>query len=66
MFCIYHIANPSYDSQLKTCLTTPVERFSLDPKYKFTITDTFLKDICKSEIINIVMDWYKTKCEVED
>ena len=66
MFCIYHIANPSYDSQLKTCLTTPVDRFSLDPKYKFTITDTFLKDICKSEIINIVMDWYKTKCEVED
>ena len=66
MFCIYHIANPSYDSQLKTCLTTPVDRFSLDPKYKFTITDTFLKDIRKSEIINMVMDWYKTKCEVED
>ena len=66
MFCIYHIANPNFNSQTKEELTTPVERFSLDPKYKFTITDTFLKDICKSEIINIVMDWYKTKCEVED
>ena len=66
MFCIYHVANPSYDSQLKTCLTTPIERFSLEPDYKFSIPDKFIKDCCKSEIVNIVIDWYKQKAEVED
>lgn len=66
MFCIYHIANPSYDSQLKTCLTTPVERFSMEKDYKFSVPDKFLKECCKSEIVNIVVDWYKQKAEVED
>ena len=66
MFCIYHVANPSYDSQLKTCLTTPIERFSLEHDYKFSIPDKFIKDCCKSEIVNIVIDWYKQKAEVED
>lgn len=66
MFCIYHIANPSYDSQLKTCLTTPVERFSMESGYKFEIPDKFLKECAKSEIVNIVLDWYKQKAEVED
>lgn len=66
MFCIYHIANPSYDSQLKTCLTTPVERFSMEDGYKFSIPDKFIKECCKSEIVNIVIDWYKQKAEVED
>lgn len=66
MFCTFHVTNPAYDSQTKECLTTPVERFDLSPKYKFSIPDSFLKEVCKSEIINIVIDWYKTKCEVED
>ena len=66
MFCIYHVANPAYDSQLKTCLTTPVERFSMEEGYKFSIPDKFLKECCKSEIVNIVLDWYKQKMEVDD
>lgn len=66
MFCIYHVANPSYDSQLKTCLTTPVERFSMDSDYKFSIPDKFIKECCNSEIVKIVIDWYKQKLEVED
>ena len=66
MFCIYHVANPSYNSQTKVELTTPVERFSLEPDYKFSIPDKFIKDCCKSEIVNIVIDWYKQKAEVED
>jgi DNA gyrase/topoisomerase IV subunit B len=66
MFCIYHIANPSYDSQLKNCLTTPVERFSMEENYKFFIPDKFIKECVKSEIVNIVLDWYKQKAEVED
>lgn len=66
MFCIYHVANPSYNSQTKEELTTPIERFSLESDYKFTIPDKFIKDCCKSEIVNIVIDWYKQKAEVED
>ena len=66
MFCIYHIANPAFNSQTKEELTTPVERFSLDPDYKFSNSDKFIKECCKSEIVNIVIDWYKQKVEVED
>lgn len=66
MFCIYHVANPAYNSQTKEELTTPIERFSLDPDYKFSIPDKFIKECCKSEIVNIVIDWYKQKVEVED
>ena len=66
MFCIYHVANPTYNSQTKEELTTPIERFSLDPDYKFSIPDKFIKECCKSEIVNIVIDWYKQKVEVED
>jgi len=66
MFCVYHIANPSYNSQTKEELTTPVERFSMEKGYKFSIPDKFIKDCCKSEIVNIVLDWYKQKQEVED
>lgn len=66
MFCIYHVANPAFNSQTKEELTTPVERFSMDPDYKFSIPDKFIKECCKSEIVNIVIDWYKQKVEVED
>ena len=66
MFCIYHVANPTYNSQTKEELTSPTERFSLDPDYKFSIPDKFIKECCKSEIVNIVIDWYKQKVEVED
>lgn len=66
MFCTYHIANPSYNSQTKEECTTPVERFSMEKDYKFSIPDKFLKECCKSEIVNIVIDWYKQKSEVED
>ena len=66
MFCTFHVNNPSYDSQTKETLTTPVERFSSDTNYKFSVPDTFLKSIIKSEIIEIVLDWYRQKMEVED
>ena len=66
MFCNFHIANPSYDSQTKDTLTTPVERFSLDTNYKFSVPSSFIKECCKSEIVNLVLDWYKQKTEAED
>lgn len=66
MFCTFHVNNPSYDSQTKETLTTPVERFSSDTNYTFSVPDTFIKSVLKSEIIDIVLDWYKQKMEVED
>ncbi|WQJ53235.1 MAG: DNA topoisomerase II large subunit [Wendovervirus sonii] len=66
MFCTYHIANPTYDSQTKDTLTTPVERFSMEKNYKFNIPTSFIKECCKSDIVNDVIEWYKRKSEVED
>ena len=66
MFCTFHVNNPSYDSQTKETLTTPVERFLSDSNYTFSVPDTFIKSVLKSEIIDIVLDWYKQKMEVED
>lgn len=66
MFCTFHVNNPSYDSQTKECLTTVVEKFSNDSKYTFKVPDAFIKNVLKSEIVDIVIDWYKQKCEVED
>ena len=60
------VSNPSYDSQTKECLTTPIEMFSKDPKQKWTVDDKFLKGICKSEIVELVRDWYKKKSAADD
>lgn len=66
VFCNFKINNPTFDSQTKETLTNLIESFSEDPKYKFNITDTFLKKVVKSEIVSIIRDWYKQKAEVED
>lgn len=66
MFCDLTISNPSYDSQTKECLTTPVEKFYKDENIKFELPNKFLDSIVKSEIIDNVRDWYKKKCEAED
>lgn len=66
LFCTFHVNNPAYDSQTKDTLTTPIEKFSTNSKYKFNVPDSFLKNIVKSEIIEIVRTWYQQKQEVED
>ena len=66
MFICIDVVNPAYNSQTKEELTTPVERFSRDENYKFEVPENFLNKVCKSEIINIVLDWYKQKAEAED
>ena len=66
VFCVFKVANPSFSSQTKEELTTPVERFSMDPGYTFSIPNNFIKSVLKSEIVAQVVDWYKQKCEVED
>ena len=66
MFCDLTISNPSYDSQTKECLTTPVEKFYKDDSKKFEVSQKFLDQVMKSDIIENVRDWYKKKCEAED
>ena len=66
LFGIYKINNPTYDSQTKDQLTNQLDKFSSDNSYKLKISDSILKQISKSEIKNIILDWYKQKSEVED
>lgn len=66
LFGLFKINNPTYDSQTKDQLTNQVDKFSTNPKYKMKLSDSFLKSIIKSEIKNIIIDWYKQKAEVED
>ncbi len=65
IFGVFNISNPSYNSQTKEELTTAVENFYKDGK-EFIIPEDFLKKIQKSEIVELVLDWYKQKQEAED
>ena len=65
IFGIFDISNPSYSSQTKEELTTAQENFYKDGS-EFVIPNDFLKKIQKSEIIDLVVDWYKKKTEAED
>lgn len=66
VFMNINVSNPSYSSQTKEELTTPIENFSKDENKTFEISDRFLNTITKSEIINLVRDWYKKKIAAED
>ena len=65
IFGIFDISNPSYSSQTKEELTTAEENFYKDGS-TFDIPDDFLKKVQKSEIVDLVVDWYKKKIEAED
>ncbi len=65
MFMNIDVSNPAYNSQTKEELTTSPELFSREYGY-IACPDKFLNAITKSEIINIVLDWYKQKTEAED
>lgn len=65
IFGVFNISNPSYNSQTKEELTTAVENFYKDGK-EFIIPEEFLKKIQKSEIVELVLDWYRQKQEAED
>jgi len=66
VFININVSNPSYDSQTKDTLTTPVEKFSKDEKIKWEVNEKFLNKIVKSEIVSLVRDWYKQKTAAED
>ncbi len=65
MFIIIDVSNPAYNSQTKEELTNTPESFSREYGY-INCPDKFLTSITKSEIINIVLDWYQQKSEAED
>lgn len=66
IFMNINVSNPSYDSQTKDTLTTPIDKFSKDDKIKFEVSSKFLNKIIKSEIVELVRDWYKKKSAAED
>jgi DNA topoisomerase-2 len=66
-FCSMRVDNPTYDSQTKEQLTTPVHKFiQTEENYEFNIPKKFFDEICKSDIIDTMIDWYNQKQEVED
>ena len=65
IFGVFDISNPTYSSQTKEELTVAQENFYKDGS-TFTIPDDFLKKCQKSEIVDLVVDWYKKKVEAED
>lgn len=66
LFCEVTISNPSYDSQTKDTLTTPVSKFYKDPSKKFEISDKVVKSVSSSEIVQNILDWYRQKSTAED
>ena len=66
LFCECTVSNPAYDSQTKECLTTPIDKFSKDASIKFEVPEQFLKKVEKSEIIDIMKDWYSQKQSAEE
>lgn len=65
VFGIFDISNPTYSSQTKEELTNSQDSFYKDGS-EFKLSDDFLKKCQKSEIVDLVIDWYKKKCEAED
>ena len=66
VFMNINVSNPAYDSQTKDTLTTPVDKFSKDEKVIWNVPEKFLTQITKSEIIELMRDWFKQKTAAED
>lgn len=65
IFGNFEVSNPAYSSQTKQELTVPVEFFYKD-SHKFEFSDKFQQKIIKSEIVNLVLDWYAKKQAADD
>lgn len=66
VFMNINVSNPTYDSQTKDTLTTPQDKFSKDETIHWEVPEKFLGQIVKSEIIDLMRDWYKQKTAAED
>lgn len=65
IFGLFDISNPTYNSQTKEELTNTPDSFYKDGS-EFKLSDDFLKKCQKSEIVELVLDWYRKKVEAED
>lgn len=66
LFCCVQVSNPSYSSQTKEKLDTPADRFDKTSNRKYIIPIEFITKVENSEIINLVLDWYKQKQVADD
>lgn len=66
VFMNINVSNPSYDSQTKDTLTTPMDKFSMDESITWEVPQKFLEQVTKSEIVNLMRDWYKKEAAAED
>lgn len=66
LFCIVDVSNPAYTSQTKEELATPANKFDKATGKKYIVPLDFLIKIQKSEITNLVLDWFKDKQQAED
>lgn len=57
-FSLCTVYNPTYDSQSKTCLTNQLKEFDISKKF----TDA----ICKSDLVEAVIDYYKQQEEISN
>lgn len=67
VFCNFTVVNPTYDSQTKENLVTPESRFLGESEtFKLELPKTFTDRICKSDVIDYVVDYMKTKMNAEE
>lgn len=67
VFCNFTVVNPTYDSQTKENLVTPENKFKGDNEtFRLELKKTFTDAICKTDIIEYVVDYLKTKMNAEE
>ena len=62
IFLNAEIVNPSFNSQTKEKLITEVKDFGTE----YTVSDKFIQQIIKSEIVKSILDWYQQKKEADE
>jgi DNA gyrase/topoisomerase IV subunit B len=64
-FICLNVINPAYDSQTKDKLETKYTKFNVTGNVQ-DFSKPFKKILAQSEIVNIMVDWYKNKMHAEE
>ena len=64
-FCTFQINCVEYDSQTKSTLTTPANKF-FDEGVSFQLSKKFFDSVSKSEIIDTIIDWIAQRDQALD
>lgn len=62
LFLDAEVVNPIFNSQTKEKLVSEVKDFGCE----YIVSEKFIQQIIKSEIVNSILDWYKQKKEADD